>query len=463
MSDILIISDDVVGKKMAGPGIRAWELSHCLGKHFKVKLAIPDYSPDIDQTEFWQQAPFEVTPYSLKEPGALENLGVAAKIILTQGFTLTKFPRLKSLSAFLIIDMYVPFVLENLFIHKWKIPNLNDREFVHLNDLRVFNEQILYADHFLCANERQQDLFVGSLMSLNRINPQALDQTPDLEEIISTVPFGINPEQKEPRNRNVLKNAHPQIHADDILLIWGGVITNWFDPLTLIKAMDVAVKKNPKIKLFFLSTKHPNPLLPEFDMAKEAVELSDSLGLTDRFVFFNPDWVDYDERGAYFSEADIGVSTHTLHIETRYSFRTRILDYFKYDLPIVCTQGDHFAEIVAQEELGITVPSEEPEVLSQAILQLAEDTQLRQQIAQRIQQLKPQYQWDRVAEPLIRYCRKALTGQLKKHAPSSQELSDIVARKKDSLAHRTGKKYFWKVFQNLPLRISARLKRLFKI
>ena len=39
---------------------------------------------------------------------------------------------------------------------------LADREFIHLNDLRVFNDQVLNGDHFLCASERQKDLFVGS-------------------------------------------------------------------------------------------------------------------------------------------------------------------------------------------------------------------------------------------------------------------------------------------------------------
>ena len=62
-------------------------------------------------------------------------------------------------------------------------------------------------------------------------------------------------------------------------------------------------------------------------------------------MIFN-DWVPYDERALYLMEADLGVSTHHAHLETRYAFRTRMLDYLWARLPIVCTEGDHFGDLV---------------------------------------------------------------------------------------------------------------------
>ena len=293
MYDIFVISDDVVGRKMAGPGIRAWELSKSLAKHFKVVLGIPDYSGTEEDDGFFKSLSFDVIRYSVEKPELLQKIGVESRIILTQGYILSKFPFLKDLSAQLIIDLYVPFPLENLFVHKWKIPKLKDREYIHLNDLKVFNDQILCGDHFLCANERQRDLFMGALMSLNRINPEILDTDATLKKLISIVPFGISEERglmaSELRGQSLEELGTvpiPNIREEDIILIWGGVITNWFDPKTLIKAVAEAVKQEPRVKLFFLSTKHPNPLLPEFDMAKEAVDLAKNLGLENKFVFF---------------------------------------------------------------------------------------------------------------------------------------------------------------------------------
>jgi len=459
--DILVISDDVVGKKMAGPGIRAWELSKCLSKHFKVALAIPDYSSPSRESLLFEKVPFDVIPYSINNPHVIRESGEASKIILIQGFILSKFPFIKGLSAHLICDVYVPFPLENLFIHKWKIPSLKDREFIHLKDLLVFNDQMIHGDHFLCANSRQKDLFVGSLLSLNRINPRYLEVSPILDELISIVPFGIDPED-EGGAENAIRNNIPQIKEENILLIWGGVISNWFDPVTLIRSMKKALEKNPRIQLLFLSTTHPNPLLPEFDMAKEAIRVSDELGLTDKHVFFNQEWVDYNKRGSYFSGADIGVSIHKIHIETYYSFRTRILDYLKYDLPIICTKGDYFSELVQEKGLGISVNPENEDELAAAILSLA-DEKRRNRLKQKIEGEKMQFYWERVSQPLVQYCQKVLAGEVKKKGPTSKkEMTFLFVPHKASAPKNLIKRTFWLLFQKLPLKFSAKIRRVFK-
>lgn len=462
MYDILIISDDVVGEKMAGPGIRAWELSKCLSKHFRVGLAIPDYSYKSEDSQFFQDIPFKVFSYSVQNPKSLREAATDSKIILTQGFILSKFPFIKKLPAHLVVDVYVPFILENLFVHKWKVTNLKDRENIHLHDLRVANDQLIHGDHFLCANTRQRDLFIGALMSMNRINPEMLDSSPDVEELISVVPFGISKGSDQPAGSTIRNTIFP-IQDDDILLLWGGVISNWFDPLTLIKALHQAIKENPRIKLLFLSTKHPNPLTPEFDMAKEAVKLCSDLNLTNNHVFFNEEWIDYQKRSVYFQDADIGISTHTTHFETRYSFRTRILDYFKHHLPIICTQGDHFAEIIQRENLGITVASGDQDELRKVILHLAEKPELRAEIAGRIEKVKQQYYWDKVVEPLIKYCQDVLSGKIpKKQKPRKREIDYIFRPKTDSFLKKAGKRIFWNIFQKIPFKFAAKIKRLLR-
>jgi len=461
--DVFVISDDVVGEKMAGPGIRAWELSKCLARHFKVVLAIPEYSSASQNSTFFENIPFQVVRYSVDDPALIEKIGQESKIVLFQGYILSKFPSIKELPACMICDLYVPFPLENLFVHKWKVPSLKDREFIHQRDLGVFHDQIIHGDHFLCANARQRDLFVGSLLCLNRINPRYLDENPVLDELISIVPFGISPDPEESEKGNTLRNRVSGLDENSILLIWGGVLSNWFDPVTLIKAVHLAREKDPRIKLFFLSTKHPNPLLPEFDMAGKAVKVSGELGLTGTHVFFNPEWVDYDRRGAYFMEADIGVSIHKVHFETYYSFRTRILDYLKYDLPMICTEGDHLAEFIRGKGLGMSVRPEDEHELAAAILSLAGEKEWREKIKERIRSQKKKFYWERTCEPLIRYCRKALAAGRKKNKRPENGGTFIPALsgRPYSLKGWT-KKRFWLLSQKLPLRLSAKIKRLFR-
>ena len=94
-------------------------------------------------------------------------------------------------------------------------------------------------------------------------------------------------------------------------------------------------------------------------------------------MFFNEQWVAYDDRQNYLLEADIGVSTHFDHVETEFSFRTRILDYLWAGLPIVTTDGDSFADLIARTPLGLTVPPEDVDALEAALYRLLDDDELR--------------------------------------------------------------------------------------
>src|SRR5207244_1616744 len=82
--------------------------------------------------------------------------------------------------------------------------------------------------------------------------------------------------------KQVLKGVVPGIREADFVLLWGGGIWNWFDPLTLIRAVARIAGQRDDVKLFFLGVRHPDPLIEEMAMAAQAVALADELGLTGR-------------------------------------------------------------------------------------------------------------------------------------------------------------------------------------
>ena len=176
----------------------------------------------------------------------------------------------------------------------------------------------------------------------------------------------------------MLKGVVPGIGPDDQVILWGGGIYNWFDPLTLLRAVDKLRARAPGVRLFFLGLKHPNPNVPEMRMAVETRRLSDQLGLTDTHVFFNEGWVAYDDRQNFLLEADIGVSTHLDHVETEFSFRTRILDYLWASLPVVATGGDSFGDIIDAYGVGLTVPPGDVDALEAALFRLLDEPELAQ-------------------------------------------------------------------------------------
>jgi len=393
---ILLLSDDIIGKNMAGPGIRVWEMAISFSKEndFEVGIACPDFS----QIDIKDYPKLTFSKYSLQKEDDLINFASKFDIFILSGYILHKFPRLVNCNKFIIADLYIPFILENLFVYDSEKFKLEDRQLIHNKDLNVLLNLLSNSHHFLCANERQKDFYTGMLTAINKINPFLLKIDKNLSKIFTLTPYGIRDEKKK-KDAKVLRGVYPGINESDVILIWGGVISNWFDPLILIEAMEEVIKINPNFKLFFLSTKHPNPLLMKFPKADETEKLASKKKLLNKFIFFNKNWIPYNERHNYFLESDVGISTHLEHFETRFSFRTRILDYIYFNLPVICSKGDSFESYIQKNSIGITVIPSNKEELKKAILSLG-DKRLRQNFKKNIKRVEKEFYWDNLLIPL---------------------------------------------------------------
>jgi hypothetical protein len=115
--------------------------------------------------------------------------------------------------------------------------------------------------------------------------------------------------------------------------------------------------------------------------------------------------VPYEDRQNFLLESDIGVSTHLDHVETAFSFRTRILDYIWASLPVVCTQGDALAAVVEQHDLGRTVAPDDVDGLADVLVELLTDDRLTARYRANLARIVPEYEWSTVLEPLLAYCR----------------------------------------------------------
>jgi len=408
---ILLLSDDIIGKNMAGPGIRVWEMAISLSKEndFEVGIACPDFS-QIDNKEHPQLIIFK---YSLHKKEKLINFASRFDIFLLSGYILDKFPRLNNLNKLIIADLYVPFILENLFVYDSKKFKLGDQQLIHNRDLRVLIKLLLYSHHFLCAHDRQKYFYSGMLTAINRINPYLLKLDKNLSKTFTVIPYGIQ-QKKTIKETKVLRDVLPGIKKSDVILIWGGVISNWFDPFILIEAMEEVIKVNPNFKLFFMSTKHPNPLVMKFPKAEKAEKLAAQKKLLNKFIFFNKNWIPYEERFNYFLESDVGITTHLAHFETQFSFRTRILDYIHFNLPIICSKGDFFEQYIQKNSIGITVTPSNRDELKKAILSMGEK-KFRDKFKENIKKVEKEFYWDNLLLPLKEKLRNSqMLSELKK-------------------------------------------------
>ncbi|MEP7368009.1 MAG: glycosyltransferase [Dermatophilaceae bacterium] len=377
---------------MAGPAIRAWEISRALAVEHEVRLVT--FGRCTREDESFEVRQIQVTDFRAEV--------TAADVVIIQGFVFNAFPWLQTCEQVLVVDLYDPFQLETLEVDRYKPEQ--DRHRALAFALSELSLQLRRGDFFLCASPRQRDLWIGHLAAAGRINPDTYDADPGLDSLISIVPFGT-PGQPASQVRRAIKGVTAGIELEDKVVLWGGGVYNWFDPLTLVRAIDVVRASVPQVRLYFLGMKHPNPDVPEMAVATRCRRLADELGLTGSHVFFNEGWVPYEQRADHLLDADVGVSCHFQHVETEFSFRTRILDYLWAGLPIVSTQGDSFAALVAAEDLGLTVPAEDVSALASALSQVLMSDSDQQRYRLNVRRVAEDFRWPRVLEPLLAFCR----------------------------------------------------------
>ncbi len=388
---VLVVTLDTLADAMAGPAIRAWEISRALSLEHDVRLVtFGRCSRDGDG--------FVATQIGV---GDFRSEVEASDVVVIQGFVFNAFAWLQTCPQVIVVDLYDPFQLETLEVDRFKPPAERERALAFA--LGELADQVRRGDLFLCASRRQRDLWIGHLAAAGRINPDTYDADPSLASLIAVVPFGTSPERPVSR-RHAIKGAVPGIAEDDQVLLWGGGVYNWFDPLTLVRAVDALRPRLPRLRLYFLGMKHPNPDVPEMAVATRCRELSDQLGLTGTHVFFNESWVPYETRADYLLDADVGVSCHYPHVETEFSFRTRILDYLWAGLPIVATEGDSFAELIDARGLGRTVPPEDVDALAAALADMLEPGPAAEAKAA-VGVVASDYTWPVVLAPLVEFCR----------------------------------------------------------
>jgi len=390
---IVVSTSDTLKPQMAGPAIRAWQVASALAADHEVVLVT---------TSECTVASDKFSVRSVSDEASVHALERWCDVLFFQGNVFDDYPFLQQTEKVVIVDLYDPFHLEQL--EQTREHDADTRRVIVHNSTAAANKQCLRGDFFVCASERQRDFWLGHLAALGRLNTVTYDADVTVRSLIDVAPFGVSEEPPE-RTRPALKGVYPGIGADDKVILWGGGIYNWFDPLTLIKAVAEVARSHPDVRLFFLGMQHPHPHVPEMRMSFAARRLSDELGLTGKHVFFNESWVEYTDRANYLLDADIGVSCHLDHLETSFAFRTRMLDYLWAGLPMVATRGDVFADLIDARGLGVTVDACDVDGLAAALTRLLDDAEFARDCRANVAALAPEYAWSRVLAPLVEFCR----------------------------------------------------------
>jgi glycosyltransferase involved in cell wall biosynthesis len=388
---VVVATADTIADRMAGPAIRATTIARTLAREHDVVLATTSscttqlagvHAVAVDDVE-------------------LERLVRWCDVFVFQGWVMAGRDFIRDAPAILVVDLYDPIHLEQLEQLKDEVTERGKWRLV-LSTIAMLDDQLRRGDFFLCASEKQRGLWLGQLGAARRVNPVTYDGDPSLRSLIDVVPFGLDP-VRPTATRQAIRGVMPGIGADDLVIVWGGGVYEWFDPLILLRAVDRLRHDHPTLRLVFMGMRHPNAEIPEMPIATAVQKLADELGLVPKHVIFN-DWVAYDDRQNFLLEADIGISTHHDHVETEFSFRTRILDYLWARLPIVTTAGDAMGDLVEAEDLGVTAPPGDLDALVAALDVLLRDAARRERCRANIERVVSRFDWTTCLTPLVAFC-----------------------------------------------------------
>lgn len=389
MTRVMLVCLDAIGGSMAGPGIRYWELARALSAQHDVVLAAPGTVVQPGD------GAFEVVSWEGRRPPA--HLVDGAQAVVSQLFNPEVATRAHKHGTRLVLDCYDPMIIEDL-----AGPTTAGARLPLAHHRRVtawVNYSLSVADSVICASERQRDLFTGMLLALGRIPPATYAQDPTLTSLVGLVPFGLPAGPPQRAGRGMRERLG--LCAEDVVFLWGGGLWNWFDPLTLVEAAVKAADKVPEIKLVFMAGRRPRSREGEGGMGEQTRDLARALDPEGRVVRFFEDWVPYAGRTNFLLDADVGVSTHPDHVETRFSFRTRLLDYVWSGLPVVVSDGDGWADLVREHNLGVVVPPGDVDGLTDALVAMAEDPALRLAGRRGAAELAASLTWEQVSRPLL--------------------------------------------------------------
>jgi glycosyltransferase involved in cell wall biosynthesis len=385
---IVVVTRDPTGPELGGNAMRATELARALGAHGDVLLVAPGSGPPAQVAH---------AAWDPQAPRTLRPLLAGADAVVSTPQSPEATAELRRCGARLVIDLYDPFPLAVLEAHAGSSARRRRLHAMLAGD--AFLEGMRAAHHLVCASERQRDLWLGALLAAGLLRPETYDSDPTLRSRIDVVPTGV-PGEPPTRGRPLREaltaaGATSAGAAGSEIVLWYGGLWNWLDPVTPVRAMPALLERRTDARLVFLG-RAPSGA-GEHAAADAARVAARELG--DRVVFLDA-VAPYRKRGAWLTDAACAVSAHAAHLETRFAFRTRMLDFIWAGLPVVCTEGDALSDLVARDGLGEVVAPGDHEGMAEALARVLATG--RDAYAAAFAGAAEAFAWPRVTAPLVR-------------------------------------------------------------
>ena len=369
-SEVVIYTRDVVGRRMAGPGIRAFHFADEISRHAPVALV-------AEFDDFDEGGRFRAVRRG--SPEAAQALRSARVVV---GQPTRELLRLTRGARKLVFDLFDPVVLELPEIYAGR-GALRGRAHVWIEWKRL-RAAMKEGDLLVCATPQQFSFYAGIHLSAGGVGPGWLQRW-------LTVPFGI--EVHDPSSDGPAEDL-----GSEPVVVWGGGSWPWLDPETALAAVEQLRAEGTPVKLLVLGGRRPNENVAAAATSGWArrVESNDSGA-----VLWNRNWIPYRERARWLEASSVAIMLHRESLEAEFSIRTRLFDAIWCAVPVVATRGGFAAELVEREGLGVVVAPEDKRDVADAIARILHDDVFRAACVENLRRVRGRFSWSRVTAPLV--------------------------------------------------------------
>jgi|GEM_PF-4399520 len=197
---------------------------------------------------------------------------------------------------------------------------------------------------------------------------------------VLTVTNGTNVD----KNRSI---KSPDDRSDVFQIVYVGPIRQERGLRTMLDAMKILDKRLKASELHLVGTTGS-------EADKREIECLDST--LSNIDIFNHGYIEHDEALEKAAVADVGLCPLSLEVENyRYSYPIKVLEYMSVGTPTVATKTEGTSHLL-REGSGILVQADNPIEMADAINELYEHPEQRNQMAKTAQLMAENYRWDSI-------------------------------------------------------------------
>jgi len=392
---VLLVSPDRVAPEMAGPGIRYAELARTLTRSHHVRLAAPHGSVSSADVPI-------IETYDPQRRGSLDQVIAGADVVVAPPLAPALIRCVEKLGRPWIVDLYNPEPFEGLAHARPSASHDRLQDIVRIDRLAYAARA---GSSFICASERQRDMWLGLLAAHRRLDSREYRRDPELRGLIDVVPFGVPSATPTRRNDRLRGAVFP---SDAKIMVWNGGVWEWLDPETVLTALALLRGQDPSWRLSFSGVGRPSHRAT-MGGSERVRSLSARLGLDVDGAVHLREWTPYLDRATPLLDADLGVSAHVPSVEARFAHRARMVDLMWTRTPILCSEGDESAAIVREEGLGEAVVPQDPEAFAAAAVRIADRGRDFYRAA--LDAAAAKREWGVAAAPLLGLIDSAIVGR----------------------------------------------------